>query len=255
MSTNTIRIPTMMLATVALSGVLGVVGTVAATATGGQGNGPSICHPVEGAGETGYGWNIIEPNQASHHMDEMGTPDDRSDDVGLHVRKDGRTDVYADQYGGCPKTDVPTDTTTTTGSTPSTTTTVPSSSTTTSTTTTLPTTTTSTTTSPTTSTTSSTTTQPSTTTSSSSTTTTSSTTTRPTPSTSVPATTSAPQTTTASPSTTAMAPSTTTVPPSTPSSRLAHTGSNVWELLALAAGLLGLGALANRMSRKGVHLR
>lgn len=109
------------------------VGVVAATATR---NHPSICHPVEGKGETGTGWNIQSPADASKHMDEKGTPDDLSDDVGLHVRKDGRRDVYADQYGNCPGGVPPTTTTTTTGTPSSTTSTTSSSSSTTSTTTT-----------------------------------------------------------------------------------------------------------------------
>lgn len=77
---------------------------------------PWICHPVEGAGETGFGWNLIDPDKASSHIDE-------ETGAGFHTRKDGRTDVYAVRVGGvwvCPGR-VPTTTTTTIG--PSTTTT------------------------------------------------------------------------------------------------------------------------------------
>lgn len=56
---------------------------------------PSVCHPVEGNGETGYGWNIIEPDKASSHIDE-------ETGAGKHTRKDGRTDVYA-VNGKCPE--------------------------------------------------------------------------------------------------------------------------------------------------------
>lgn len=57
--------------------------------------GPNICHPVEGNGETGYGWNLISPDKASVHIDEASGE-------GKHTRKDGRTDVYADGSGHCP---------------------------------------------------------------------------------------------------------------------------------------------------------
>lgn len=67
---------------------------------------PWICHPVEGKGETGYGWNLINPNKASSHIDE-------ATGAGKHTRKDGRTDVYAVD-GKCPgaptePTETPTD--------------------------------------------------------------------------------------------------------------------------------------------------
>jgi hypothetical protein len=62
---------------------------------------PWICHPVNGAGETKTGWDLIDPADPSVHMDENGTPDDLSDDVGVHSSSDGRTDVYATS-GACP---------------------------------------------------------------------------------------------------------------------------------------------------------
>jgi LPXTG-motif cell wall-anchored protein len=77
------------------------VGTAGvALATGGHDK-PSICHPVNGLGETKTGWDIISPDKASVHMDENGTPDDLSDDFGYHESNDGRTDVYA-VSGVCP---------------------------------------------------------------------------------------------------------------------------------------------------------
>lgn len=74
---------------------------------------PLICHPVEGKGETGTGWSLINPNEASSHIDERTG-------AGKHTSKDGRTDVYA-VNGVCPGVPVPTTSTTTT--TPSSTTT------------------------------------------------------------------------------------------------------------------------------------
>lgn len=92
----------------------------------------AVCHPVEGKGQTGTGWDIISPDKASSHIDE-------ATGAGRHTRSDGRTDVYA-VNGLCPgqtptPTTIPTTVTpspTTTGGTPSatTTTSVPSSSTT-----------------------------------------------------------------------------------------------------------------------------
>lgn len=71
---------------------------------------PWICHPVEGNGETGYGWNLINPDEASKHIDEVTGE-------GKHTRKDGSTDVYADEAGHCPGyTPPPTETTTPTPS-------------------------------------------------------------------------------------------------------------------------------------------
>ena len=60
---------------------------------------PAVCHPVEGRGETGNGWNIISPDKASSHIDE-------DTGAGKHTRKDGRTDVYAVD-GKCPGPEIP----------------------------------------------------------------------------------------------------------------------------------------------------
>ena len=87
-----------------------------AEATKGPDHKQSICHPVEGDGELGNGWNLIPPDKASSHIDENGN--------GFHTRQDGRTDVYAID-GTCPGLSVPTDTTTTTTSSSTTTTTIP----------------------------------------------------------------------------------------------------------------------------------
>ena len=65
-----------------------------AWATPGEDHKEWVCHPVEGQGETGTGWNLIEPDKASSHLDENGQ--------GKHTRKDGRTDVYATAVGSCP---------------------------------------------------------------------------------------------------------------------------------------------------------
>lgn len=74
--------------------VMGLLAPLTAQAGDHRGGGvdpsakPWICHPVEGVGETGYGWNLIDPSKASEHLDEeTGT--------GQHPRKDGRNDVYA----------------------------------------------------------------------------------------------------------------------------------------------------------------
>jgi LPXTG-motif cell wall-anchored protein len=77
-----------------------------AAATQGDDHKQSVCHPVEGEGETGTGWNIIPPDKASSHIDE-------ETGEGFHTRKDGRTDVYAVD-GKCPGDDTTTTTTTTT---------------------------------------------------------------------------------------------------------------------------------------------
>lgn len=118
---KTINIPHVV-TSVALAGFLFCTGGVVALSAGAHEK-PSICHPVNGKGETKTGWDIISPNKASAHMDEHGTAD-LSDDTGKHVSKDGRTDVYA-VNGVCPGS--PTETTT--GGTPSTSTTTSTSST------------------------------------------------------------------------------------------------------------------------------
>lgn len=53
---------------------------------------PSICHPVNGNGELGNGWNLISPAQASSHIDESKYPDG---EYWKHESKDGRHDQYA----------------------------------------------------------------------------------------------------------------------------------------------------------------
>ena len=78
---------------------------------------PWVCHPVEGAGETGAGWNLIDPSKASSHIDE-------ETGAGKHTRKDGSTDVYAVWSDGtwtCPGPVPPTTATTTPTSTTTTT--------------------------------------------------------------------------------------------------------------------------------------
>jgi hypothetical protein len=61
--------------------------------------GPSVCHPVNGNGELGNGWNLIPPDHASSHIDESLYPDG---EYWKHESKDGRHDVYADEEGNCP---------------------------------------------------------------------------------------------------------------------------------------------------------
>ncbi len=59
---------------------------------------PWICHPVNGKGELGNGWNLINPNDPSSHIIESEYPD------GVyweHMSNDGlRHDVYADLKEG-----------------------------------------------------------------------------------------------------------------------------------------------------------
>jgi len=46
-----------------------------ALATPGPDHREFICPPVEGNGQTGYGWNYISPDKASSHIDEAtGAP-------------------------------------------------------------------------------------------------------------------------------------------------------------------------------------
>jgi len=84
--------------TILLAGLIALAGMVtvapAMATTPGHGK-TAICHPVEGKGETGNGWNIISPNKASSHINEKTGEAE-------HVTKDGRKDVYADAYGKCP---------------------------------------------------------------------------------------------------------------------------------------------------------
>jgi hypothetical protein len=59
---------------------------------------PWICHPVNGKGELGNGWNLINPNDPSSHIDESVYPDDG---YWEHMSNDGlRHDVYADLKEG-----------------------------------------------------------------------------------------------------------------------------------------------------------
>lgn len=55
---------------------------------------PWICHPVNGKGETGEGWNLINPSHYSSHIDDQGDP--------KHESQDGRVDTPA-VNGACPK--------------------------------------------------------------------------------------------------------------------------------------------------------
>ncbi len=59
---------------------------------------PWICHPVEGKGELGNGWNLINPSKASSHIDESAYPDGV---YWKHETRDGRHDEYAVD-GSCP---------------------------------------------------------------------------------------------------------------------------------------------------------
>jgi hypothetical protein len=70
-----------------------------ALATGGQDHKEVICHPVNGRGETGYGWDIIDVDKASSHFNDDGTP--------KHTSSDGRTDTYS-LNGLCPGAPAPT---------------------------------------------------------------------------------------------------------------------------------------------------
>ena len=74
--------------------VVGLLAPLSARAGDNQGGGvdpsakPWICHPVEGAGEAGDGWNLVDPSKDSSHIDE-------ATGVGQHTRKDGSTDRCA----------------------------------------------------------------------------------------------------------------------------------------------------------------
>lgn len=60
---------------------------------------PWICHPVNGAGELGNGWNLIDPDHASSHIDESKYPDGT---YWKHESNDGRHDMYATSDKTCP---------------------------------------------------------------------------------------------------------------------------------------------------------
>jgi hypothetical protein len=77
----------------------GLLAPLSAQAGGHGGNGggsdkPWICHPVNGKGENGAGWNVINPNAHSSHINEQSG-------AGKHTRKDGRTDMYASGGKDC----------------------------------------------------------------------------------------------------------------------------------------------------------
>src|SRR6478735_2698952 len=60
---------------------------------------PPICHPVNGKGELGNGWNLISPDKASSHIDESLYPDGH---YWKHESNDGlRHDIYSNN-GVCP---------------------------------------------------------------------------------------------------------------------------------------------------------
>lgn len=102
--------------------VLALLAPALAQAGDGQGGGvdaaakPWICHPAGGGGETGSGWNLIDPDRASAHFDRLDRP---------KHRVEGRVDTYAGWSGArwtCPG--APTGPTTTSTTTPTTTSTV-----------------------------------------------------------------------------------------------------------------------------------
>jgi hypothetical protein len=90
-------LPAMLIGLVGLIAlVLGFVSPAQAGGNSGKGGNddkPWICHPVEGKGELGNGWTLINPDQASRHIDEKTGK-------GMHETKDGRTDRYAVKSGG-----------------------------------------------------------------------------------------------------------------------------------------------------------
>lgn len=118
-----IKIPLRGVAVAALFALSGItVGTVMATsanATEGPDHNQSICHPVEGNGELGNGWDLIPPDKASSHIDEALYPDG---EYWKHETKDGRHDIFATEGDECPGT-TPPSTTTTSSTSPATTTT------------------------------------------------------------------------------------------------------------------------------------
>lgn len=64
-----------------------------AEATTGHDHKEWICHPVNGAGQDGHGWNLINVDKASSHFDKDGHP--------KHESHDGRVDTYSTN-GQCP---------------------------------------------------------------------------------------------------------------------------------------------------------
>jgi hypothetical protein len=65
---------------------------------------PPVCHPVEGNGELGNGWNLISPDQASSHIDESLFPDG---EYWKHKTSDGRHDMYSEDGETCPDGEEP----------------------------------------------------------------------------------------------------------------------------------------------------
>jgi hypothetical protein len=53
---------------------------------------PAVCHPVNGKGELGNGWDLISPDKASSHINEALYPNGH---YWKHEAKDGRHDEYA----------------------------------------------------------------------------------------------------------------------------------------------------------------
>ena len=62
------------------------------------------CHPVNGKGETGTGWNIVEPGPVVVAHRRVALP---GRCVWKHTANDGRHDVYADEAGKCPTGSMP----------------------------------------------------------------------------------------------------------------------------------------------------
>lgn len=82
----------------------GVALMVAATPANAVAEKPSICHPVNGKGELGNGWDLISPDKASSHIDEALFP---NGEYWKHESKDGlRHDMYA-VNGTCPGEPIP----------------------------------------------------------------------------------------------------------------------------------------------------
>jgi hypothetical protein len=65
---------------------------------------PPVCHPVEGNGELGNGWNLISPDQASSHIDEALFP---NGEYWKHETSDGRHDMYSEDGETCPDAEEP----------------------------------------------------------------------------------------------------------------------------------------------------
>ena len=78
-----------LLAVILIVGIILFIWAPRAGATQDHGhNKQGVCHPVNGKGQNGHGWNYIEPDKASSHINE-------ATGEGKHVTRDGRTDSYA----------------------------------------------------------------------------------------------------------------------------------------------------------------